>query len=380
MKKAEEDKKRKIRQQQLLEELNKAKEIRHLKLQQDEERRKQEKFIEEQRKKENEEKQRRDKEEKVKILKEWGQRKEEESKKQKEEEENKKNLDAEEAKRFEESKKRNQERLEQIIKEKAQKNKETKTDEEKRLKVSEKNKEKKKLLGLKQLKEKGEFQEKKKDITVIINTPGIRDLLSSYNPQIDCVFTFYLSQSGKEMPTDASLTWAVFDKLCYQMGVYPIVSQELNLSIFNQLTKKKAAKSLSFEEFKNSLILISSKGALGADGDTAKAFEQLIKKIELDSPLKKLQAKLKGLPDITKSKAEEKKNKPITINQEKVKEPAQKLEIKAIKEPAAMNFESLEEIGGNAKEADSSQFSEAFEAGLIKDINSGMSSIFGDDD
>ena len=388
MKKAEEDKKRKIRQQQLLEELNKAKDLRQIKLQQDEERRKQEKLIEEQRKKENEEKQRRDKEEKVKILKEWGQRKEEESKKQKEDEENKKNLDTEEAKRFEESKKRNQERLEQMIKEKAQKNKETKTDEEKRLKVSKKDKEKKKLLGLKHLKEKDEIKEKKKDIAVIVDTPGINELLSLYNPQIDCVFTFYLSQSGKEMPVDTSLTWAVFDKLSSQLGVYPIVSQDQNLSIFNQLTKRKATKSLSFEEFKNSLILISSKCALAADGDTAKAFEQLIKKIELDLPLKTLHAKLKGLPDITKRKAEEKKNTPIIVNLEKViperKETAQKLvkenEIKATKEPPAIHFESLEKKEGIANEADISQFSEAFEAGLLKDINSGISSIFGDDD
>ena len=343
LKKAEEDRKRKLRQQQLLDELNKAKDERQKRIKIEEDKRRYESIIEEQRKKELEEKNQREKEEKQRMLQEWLRRKEEEKDSKKEEETKKKN-NVEELKRLEEAKKRNQERLEQMIKEKQQKNNETKIEENKRSQQEKEAKERKKLLGIKQLKESrikegGSQASKKREDVAFLSNPEVKAILNTYSPQIDCAFTFYLSQMGKEMPPDASISWIMFDKFLNQFTIYSMISQEQSLSIFKFLTKKKTIETLSFEEFKNSLVMIANKckDSLGVE-EGGKALEAMLNKIELTIPVKNLKIKLKTLQESNSNKKDERKKRGSAVSQEKLKKGSVDID-----QSEKINFEPLQD-------------------------------------
>lgn len=373
-KRAEEDKKRKIRQAVLQEELNKAKEIRAAKLQQDEIRREREKVLEEAKRKENEEKKRIKKEEKIKIIQEWAQKREEEKKPKEDEEENKKKQ-AEELKKFEEAKKRNQERLELALKEKAEKIKQIKTAEEKKAKNEEKEKEKKKESGLKQLKESKLKEEsvKKKENINLVSKPEIKSLLATYSSQIDCVFTFYLTQITKDLPVQVAMVWEKYEKLSTQLGITHLIAQDQNLEIFNSFAKKKQIQALTFEEFCNCLVKVSwkAKTLLGFD-EPGSAFEEFLKRIGVTSTVKALKKRLNGFEPKKVKKIEERKGEI-----EKRKEEIEK-KVTVEKDFSFESQKSLESPGNGLKIGDLSLRLDVLDADMDQDSNSRMSDLFGD--
>ena len=182
-------------------------------------------------------------------------------------------------------------------------------------------KKKKKKIGIQQFKESKNKEEKnnsKRELIMIFYSPEVKNLLSLCSGQLDCIFSFYLSQMGKEIPLDGSINWAVYDKFSENFGMYSVVPQETNLSLFKNLTKKKTIETISFEEFKTILVTvaITGKNSLGFE-DGAKAVEALFNRLQLNMSVKDLKTKLKSFQSFTNK--EKKKKRGVGLNQEKSK-------------------------------------------------------------
>lgn len=297
--KSEEERKRRLRQQQLQEDLNKAKDERATKLRQDEAKRKAELATEEARKREKQEKEKRNKEEKAKQLLEWAKKKEDDSKRSKEEEDSRKKQESESLKKFEEAKKRNQERYEASLQEKKKKLQEIKEEENKKQVQEKEYFEKKKQLGLerhKELKTKEQKADNKANDLQVANNAQAKVVLGNLNANFDCIFTFYLTLTGKEMPDDACLPWNMYDKFSSQFDLYSVISQDQNLHIFKGFTKRKTNETLSFEDFKTAMAVISSRAREYFRGDEpAEILKEFLSRFEINLPIPALKAKMKKL-------------------------------------------------------------------------------------
>ena len=305
VKRGEEDRKRKVRQQQLLEEINRAKEERAKKLIRDEESRKVEVAAEEKRKKDALDKALREKQEKAKMISEWAKKKEEDSKRSKEEEARKKS-EIEDQKKTEETKKRIQERFEANLLEKKKKAQELKVEESKKALQEKESLDKKKQLLVerqKENKQKDLKPETKSNDQQFLNNIQIKSLLSSLSANFDVIFSFYLNLLGKEAPKDSSLPWQMLDKFCNQFEIYSTIAQDQVLQIFQFYTKKRPNECLPFEDFKSLIAVVAwrTKSNFKTD-DPAELLKQFLAKYEILLPVNALKGKLKKMnPDVGKA-------------------------------------------------------------------------------
>lgn len=305
---AEDDLKRKARQEKLLRELNKAKEERQNFLREEEAKKKRDSLDQEYRKKELEEREEKEKKEKKRKLEEWNKKKEQEKlldleKKKKEDE----------VRLAEDAVRRNKERLENLIKEKEIKAKESKIEEHKKIAKEQREKEKKKERGIKQYLETKQKEDKKVDTKreniMLLNNTEVKSCLNRNSEQIGEIFTFYLRQMGEPMPEDASIGSEIFTKFCLEFKIFSVLSQDHINSIFQFLTNKKRKNVLNDDEFHKSLVLIANKGKDNLDIEEigVKPLEKMLEQCEISLPIKELKKKLNRLkakidPQLTKKK------------------------------------------------------------------------------
>ena len=292
-KKIEEERKRKARQQKLLDELNLAKEQRKNMLREEEERKRRGAVDEEYRKRESEEKEMREKREVKRKLEEWAAKRENEKKSEGE----KKRKD-EEFRIAEEVLKRNNDRLENAIREKELKAKQAKRKEKLIQAKEQREKDEKKERGIRNyLESKNKDETKadtKKEFIMLLNNPEVKSCIAKNSEQIGEIFTFYLRQMGEELPADSSINSELFNKFCTEFGLFSVITQEDTNNIFLFLTKKKRQAVMNDDEFQRAIVLLANKAreSLDIEESGIKPLEVLLDRCEISVPIKSLKKKL----------------------------------------------------------------------------------------
>ena len=301
--KADDERRRNARQQDLLEELRNAKEARQRLLREEDERKKNQEVIDNIKRRVAEEKMKKAKEDRKKLLESWANRKQEEAKSKEQENFIKKKI-SEDMQRFEEARKRNQQRLMEELKNRENKVLQMKKEETNKLKKMIKEKEAKKAIGLQhymenKIKEQNQKSDSKREFLMLINNNEIKRYIEKYNDQIGDIFAFYLLKMKTELTSETSINMNNFNKFCQDFLVNEITPVEQCNNIFNFLTKKKSSAIINYEEFTKAIILIANVGKdkLDVEESGVKPVAKFLDYTEISINLKDLKKKLNKIID-----------------------------------------------------------------------------------